>query len=336
MADAAIATLLCESVACPQSLGLGAGFLATIYIKSTGVAETLSGREVAPLASHPDMYPNLTVIDGPLAIAVPGALKGYWELHQRHGRLPWATLFNPAIELCRKGSVVNPMLAYILGRHQEEFERNTKLGDVFLDPKTGKAYREGDLMPRVQLAETLEILAREGVDAMYSANGTILRKLLSDLDEAGSILTEADFTGYEARWERPDTVTLGKDLRMFTSALPGTGFLVAFILKVLEGFILDETPLMYHRIAETFKYAFASRTHMGDPWYEDGVQDKVNELLSNEHVANIRQLIDDERTYPDYQHYGGIFTFKEDHGTANMNILGANGDAISVTSSLNN
>lgn len=334
--DAAIATLLCESVACPQSQGLGGGFIATIYTKSTGRAETINTRELAPLASHEHMFANRTLIDGPQSIAVPGTIKGYWEMHQRYGRLPWATLFRPAIAMCAKGSVVNPLLAGILAGHQHEFELNTNLGAVFLDPKTGHAFRYGDRIPRPQLAATLEILAAEGPAALHVANGTLLRMVMRDLTAVGSILTEADFTGYEARWLPAESVALRNDLRLYTSSLPGTGFLVAFIVKVMEGFAMDESPLTFHRVVETFKYAFASRTKMGDPLFEDGMRERVDELLSDENVAKVRGLIEDDRTYQEYQHYGGVYSFKMDRGTANMNVLAPNGDAVSVTSSLNN
>lgn len=310
--------------------------MATVYIKSTGRAESINGREVAPLNAHENMFPNRSVVDGPEAIAVPGAIKGYWEMHQKYGRLPWATLFQPAIELCRTGTVVNPILGPILQMHQKVFEKNGRLGEIFLNPETGKVWRVGDRIRRPQLAETLEILAAEGADSMYHAEGTILKRILSDLSDVGSILSESDFTGYKAQWLEPETITMGSNLKMFTSPLPATGFLVAFTLKVLDGLKMDESALSVHRIIETFKYAFASRTKMGDPQFEDGVQSIVDELLSDENVENVRQIIDDERTHQDYQHYGAVYSFKMDHGTANMNILAPNGDAISVTSSLNN
>lgn len=76
--DVAVATIICEGITCPQSSGLGGGFLLTIYTKSTGVIETLNAREVAPKLSKSDMYvanPSESVRGGK-AVAVPGELKG--------------------------------------------------------------------------------------------------------------------------------------------------------------------------------------------------------------------------------------------------------------------
>lgn len=76
VADAAIAGLLCEGVASPQSTGLGGGFVMTIYSKQTNHVETLIARDVAPLAATEDMFENATVTGG-RAISVPGELKGF-------------------------------------------------------------------------------------------------------------------------------------------------------------------------------------------------------------------------------------------------------------------
>jgi gamma-glutamyltranspeptidase / glutathione hydrolase / leukotriene-C4 hydrolase len=86
VADVAVATLICEGITCPQSSGLGGGFLLTIYIKSTGKIETLNAREIAPKLATSTMYVNDTrgSVRGGKAVAVPGELKGLWQLHQKY------------------------------------------------------------------------------------------------------------------------------------------------------------------------------------------------------------------------------------------------------------
>ena len=83
-----MATLICEGITCPQSGGLGGGFLLTIYIKEKGTIETLDAREVAPKLATKNMFDNNlgASLEGGLAIAVPGELKGLWELHQKYGK----------------------------------------------------------------------------------------------------------------------------------------------------------------------------------------------------------------------------------------------------------
>lgn len=112
-ADAAIAALFCEGVTVPQSCGLGGGFLLTIYNRKTGKVETLNARETAPGKASVDMYHSNSTLakKGALAVGVPGELRGYWELHKKYGKLSWAELIKPTVELCRKGHLVTKFLA---------------------------------------------------------------------------------------------------------------------------------------------------------------------------------------------------------------------------------
>lgn len=114
-ADSVIATLFCEGVTCPQSMGLGGGFLMVIYNRDQRKAEFLNARETAPIAATKEMFVNNAAasVTGGLSVAVPGELKGYWELHKKYGKLPWATLVEPTIKLCKEGHIVTPYLARI-------------------------------------------------------------------------------------------------------------------------------------------------------------------------------------------------------------------------------
>lgn len=102
--DSAITAVLCQGLVVPQSSGLGGGFLATVYIKEAGTIETLNAREVAPLAGSKDMFPDdLSSREGGLAIAVPTELKGLHELHKKYGKLAWAEVVEPVIEIAESG-----------------------------------------------------------------------------------------------------------------------------------------------------------------------------------------------------------------------------------------
>lgn len=273
-ADAAIATLFCEGVTCPQSMGLGGGFLATIYIKSTGLVESLTARETAPKAATEDMYVNQTVT-GPLAIAVPGELKGYWELHQRFGKLPWAALIDPTIELCRRGHVVTGYLARILAGREELIKSTLSLAEVFVDPTTGHVWQENDRIKRIALADTLQTIADEGVDTLYN-NGTIAQKLIAEIKELGGILTTEDLMEYKVRWQEPEASKIIQNYTMYTNPLPATGILLSFMLNVLSGFGSSNASVTtLHRIAETFKFAYAERTELGDAAFVDGMEQVI-------------------------------------------------------------
>ncbi|XP_077535849.1 scoloptoxin SSD14-like isoform X4 [Haemaphysalis longicornis] len=121
--DAAIATLLCMGVVIPHSMGMGGGFVATVY--SRGQAETLIAREMAPAAATADMFvkDRRKSVRGGLAVGVPGELRGYEALHRRlNGSLPWKALFADAIRLARHGF---PMGAHLANALREQMEIKT-------------------------------------------------------------------------------------------------------------------------------------------------------------------------------------------------------------------
>ena len=130
VADAGVAVMMCEGVTCPQSTGLGGGFVMTLYTKATRKAETLIARERAPLVSNATMFDGLDLTAsqvGGLSIAVPGELPGLWALHQKHGKLPWAELLEPSVRLCEEGHVMSSYLYSILSSRLNTIRNNPGL-----------------------------------------------------------------------------------------------------------------------------------------------------------------------------------------------------------------
>uniref|UniRef100_A0A182RIR1 Gamma-glutamyltransferase n=1 Tax=Anopheles funestus TaxID=62324 RepID=A0A182RIR1_ANOFN len=340
-ADAAIATLFCEGVTCPQSMGLGGGFLLTIYDRKNGTIETLNARETAPAASERNML-RVAKERGQdtrgLTVAVPGELKGYWELHQRYGRLEWATLVQPTIELCERGHLVTPYLSRILQRVESQLYAEPSMREVFINPVTNRTWQEGDTIKRLKLAESLRIVAKEGVDSMYSRNGTLLNMLMKDLRSFGSIIDEEDFLSYRPRWESADSVTLKTGEQVHSIGVPGSGTVQNFMLRILDGYA-DMNPkdtLTWHRIVESMKFAYGLRTRIGDPVFTPEAVATIRNLTDPQFAKHIREkMISDERTYDDYVHYGAEFADVEDKGTAHICVLAPNGDAVSATSTIN-
>ncbi|XP_058443563.1 glutathione hydrolase 1 proenzyme-like [Malaya genurostris] len=336
--DAAIAVIICEEVACPESAGIGGGFLATIYQRDSQSVTVLDAREIAAQAVWQDMFVdngNATAHGG-LAIATPGALKGYWVLHQRYGVLPWRRLLEPSIDLCYWGHIVNPYMADALQETREAILKSSSLRKIFIDPDTGDVWKVGDRIRRPDFANTLKIIAEEGADALYSPKGTLLPMLMQDLESFGSLITKEDFYSYEPRWRDPvSTELFGKSV--YSAALPGGGTILVHMLNVLGGYEdlgLDD-PSTWHRIIETFKHAYGIRTRLGDPPFVAGIEELIRNLTSKDYADYIRAKIDDHRTFTDYKFYGADFTTPDDHGTAHVSVLAPNGDAVSVTSTIN-
>lgn len=129
-ADAAIAVMLCEGVTCPQSTGLGGGFVMTIYTKESRKVESLIARERAPAAANETMFnglPEEASQVGGLSIAVPGELSGLWALHERYGVMKWADLVEPTIKLCEEGHIMSSYLYSILSSRTERIMSNPSL-----------------------------------------------------------------------------------------------------------------------------------------------------------------------------------------------------------------
>lgn len=102
--DAAIAALFCTGIVTAQSSGIGGGFLMNLYLHDTRESITLNAKEVAPSGVYDDMFPDRqSYLDGVQAIGVPGEVKGYWELHQKYGKLEWKELIEPSIKICEEG-----------------------------------------------------------------------------------------------------------------------------------------------------------------------------------------------------------------------------------------
>lgn len=200
------------------------------------------------------------------SVAVPGELKGIWELHQRYGTLPWRTLIQPSIDLCRNGHVVSRYFADVLKLREDTIKSEASLAEVFINPETNAVWVQGDVIRRPKLADTLELIADEGADTLYN-NGTVAQLLVSEIQELGGIITTEDFMDYSVRWEDSISTTfLGNTIH--TVPLPASGSVLILILNVLNGFLPSVRNLtFYQRFVECFKFAYAKRTDLADHFY---------------------------------------------------------------------
>lgn len=305
-----------------------------MYRKESGEIETITAASRAPRKSHADMFANKTSVNGILSLAVPGELKGYEDMHKKFGRVPWKTIIQPSIDLCRNGYTVSTFLDRVLQMKKQCVSNEPSMAADFINPDTNDVWKVGDRITRPKLAETLEIIANEGADAMYTANGTIAQRLIHDVKELGSILEIDDLVDYKTTWAPPVVSNLKKDHTLYTIGLPGTGMVLALILNIMSGF---ETVMpssdFYHTMIESFKYGFAKRSHLADVPFNASF---LNEFTNISYANEIRSRIELNRTFNDFNHYGAEYTFKDDHGTAHVSVLAANGDAVSITSSINN
>ncbi|XP_067653668.1 glutathione hydrolase 1 proenzyme-like [Haliotis asinina] len=337
--DAAIATALCSCVLNAQSCGLGGGFFMTVYNRTSGTSYVLDARERAPLAANSTMYvgrERAASLNGGLAIAVPGELMGYWEAHQRFGKLRWKNLFEPTIKICREGLNVTEATAFGINR-SIDLLRSGSFTMYF--SANGGVVGVGDTVTYPKLADTLETISTEGALAFY--NGSLTDAIVSEIQENGGIITKEDLNTYTVSWRTPLTFTLRDGTTVHSMPAPGSGAVYAYILNILDGYNLttesvsndDNRILTYHRIAEAFKFAYAKRTELGDEDFEN-VAELMRNMTSREFGDATRARIDDAATH-DATYYGATFSSQPDQGTSHISVVDAEGNAVAITSTIN-
>ncbi|MBX9823624.1 MAG: gamma-glutamyltransferase [Xanthobacteraceae bacterium] len=297
--DAAIAANATLCVAYPHMAGLGGDGFWLIAGPGTGGVQALDASGPAARKATRDYYRKHGCTDqiparGPLAaLTTPGAVDGWRAAHERHGRLPWASLFADAIEYARNGCAISRSLADWLAVDESILQQFPDTARIFL-PK-GKVQREGARLVQSELANTLEQLAASGARAAFY-EGPIAQRICKALAPAGSPLSPDDFASYHARWVKPISTTYrGHDV--FQMPPSTQGFAALQLLNLLEGFDVaawgEGTADYYHHMVEAVKVAFADR----DEWLTDPefVNIPLEQLLSKDYAAARRKLIDSKQ-----------------------------------------
>lgn len=342
--DAAIGTLLCMGVILPNSLGLGGGCLMTIYDAKTKEAVVIDGRETAPAYAEENMFANdsLAASRGPLSVGVPGELAAYWKAHQRFGKLKWAHLFNDSIKFAEEGYPMVEHLANALRNINHAKYMSPLLKELFTNPDGGEYYNRGEIFAQPALAASLKRIRDNGVSEFYG--GQTGQNFIQDLKNQGGKMTLDDLTEYEALARPPLKVKLADDLILHTQPPPGSGIVLSIILRLMRelGYYKNLKPqasfesaaLYYHRLAESFKFAYGQRAGLEDkPDDPQRMKQLMDKLLSEEYIKEIASKVDNETHGASY--YGGLDFFHDDHGTAHVSVLDAEGNAAAVSTSVN-
>ncbi|XP_027357935.1 glutathione hydrolase 3 isoform X2 [Abrus precatorius] len=332
--DAAVATALCLGVVFSASSGIGGGAFMLVRSSSTSQTEAFNMRETAPLAASQNMYQNNPKDKtlGALSMGVPGELAGLHAAWLKHGRLPWKSLFQPAIELAKNGFVVSPTLGDFLAKDANKIMNDPGLKNIYAP--NGILLKDGDMCSNVELSRSLEVVAEQGPQAFY--NGTIGEKLVKDVKEAGGILTMEDLRNYKLKITDAMTVNV-MGYTIYGMPPPSSGTLaLSLVLNIFDSYGSSDAAkgnFGLHRLVEALKHMFAVRMNLGDPDFES-ISETVTEMLSPSFAKYIQHKILDNTTFPP-EYYMNRWSQLRDHGTSHLCIVDADRNAVSLTTTVN-
>lgn len=311
-ADAALAMMLALTVVEPQSSGIGGGSFLVHHDAASGRVSTYDGREEAPAAASPSYFlgpdgnprSHDEAIPGGLSVGVPGNLRQLELVHERHGKLPRAALFAPAIRLAREGFAITPRMRRAFETSRETGALSASGRALFYEAN-GEPKPVGTIVRNPELAAFLETLATRGPDAFYTgpAAAALVRTVRS-APRNPSIMTEADLATYDAK-ERPAACGTYRGWRICGMGPPSSGATTVFaILKQLERFDLKamgpDSVTAWHLIGESMRLAYADReAYLGDPDY---VRVPMAGLFDSAYLASRSALISADRSIPHVTH----------------------------------
>ena len=334
--DAMVATELALVVTYPFAGNLGGGGF-MVYRRANGDVGGLDYREKAPMAARQDMYldslgnviPNLSTY-GATAVAVPGTVAGMVEVHDKFGSLPFKEILEPVIALAEKGVLVTPKQAKRFEDYKAEILAVNGGGTTF--PINA---REGDTLRYPALASTLRKIANEGRDGFYK--GEIARILSDFIQEKGGYVTAEDLAEYDAVWRQPIIFNY-KDLRIISMSPPSSGGVtINQIFKMIEPYGIGDlghnSTKAVQLFTEAARRAYADRNYfLGDP---DFVPIPLDVLLSDHYLKERMQDFSFDRATPSSEVEHGKVEIIESMETTHYSIVDAQGNAVSVTTTLN-
>lgn len=232
-ADAALTTSLAQVCLLAGSNVSYAGIIFLLYYDAkTGKTYSMHGGwNTVREETNPKSIPYAQTPSG-RQVLVPGYMAGIQAAHQRFGKLPFASLFEPAIYFAEKGFIVDNALAARIRSREDVLSRFPETRSIFTK-ENGELCKTGDLLKQPRVAETLRRVAEEGADFMY--RGEWAKKFVEAVRSQGGKMTLKDLENYRVKWTEP-VHTSYRDYDLYSPGPPGTegaSMLAAFNLLEL-------------------------------------------------------------------------------------------------------
>jgi gamma-glutamyltranspeptidase/glutathione hydrolase len=363
--DAAVAVQMVLALVEPQSSGIGGGaFLVHFDGHQT---QAFDGRETAPSAADGNLFLGadgkpmrfMDAVVGGRAVGVPGVLRMLAMAHRQHGKLPWATLFEPAIRMATVGFEVSPRLASLL-ESETDLQKDPVAAAYFFDGK-GKPWTAGHVLRNLELAEVLKRIAAQGPDALMSGEiaQAIVQKVHNHPTNPGR-LTLQDLKDYKPLVREPlcfdyAVPKVAKDYRICGMPPPSSGTIaIGQILGILNNTAAGSEALTgatpnapwLHLYAESSRLAFADRSkYVGDPDFVSAPGGSWNSLLNPVYLRSRAALINPQPDSPAMKSIapgdpGAVpvsyapMPQQREYGTSHISIVDAQGHALAMTTTV--
>lgn len=268
--DAAVAVGIAETLTLPRAGNLGGGGYMLVYDAATKKTVAIEYYGQAPLDVKPDL---LLGADSKVSndkvmsfkgVTVPGTIAGLYEAHKRFGKLPWAKLVQPTIDLATKGIVMSDDEASSLAGRKALMSKDPGGALKVFFKKDGSAYQPGDVFKNPDLVWTLKHIQAKGADGFYK--GPVADRLVAGIQAGGGIITKADLAAYKANVLEP----IWSDYRGYRIAfMPPTSAAssVAEAMNIIEQFPMAQmgqgNVASMHLIAEALKIVTLDRRYSG-------------------------------------------------------------------------
>jgi gamma-glutamyltranspeptidase/glutathione hydrolase len=327
--DVAVASLLSLAVTHPYYAALGGGGFAVV--KAGNEIRALDFRETAPQKSGPDMFkdrPEGASTNGGLAVAIPGNPAGLWELHHKYGKLKWNQLFDHALRLANQGFRVSGEWAETTARKKERFDDT---GKKLFFAADGRPLKPGDLIKQPVLGKFLQRYRTLGPKAFYE--GEYAKDIVKTINSHGGVFTSEDLKIYKVRWLDPIVADYA-GYKVYLMPPPSSGgVLIKEALILMDKLKLrDYKPLSIdelHLLAEIEKLSYRGRQLLGDP---DFIKNPIEQLTGDKYLSGLAAMVKMDQSVA-VEPLRQIKFEKEE--TTHISVLDAEGNAVSLTLTLN-
>jgi gamma-glutamyltranspeptidase/glutathione hydrolase len=292
--DAAIAANAVLGVTEPLMTGLGGDLFFLYWDAKTGKLTGMNASGPAPKALTPEFLAKQGIKTMPgtgiHSVTVPGAVDGWYQAHQRLGKLPWKDLFADAIYFAEQGFPLYEGIQEIWAERpvQSGLAANKESARVFL--AGGKPPAVGEVFKNPDMGKAFRLIAEKGRDAYYK--GEIAAAIVKTAKELGGTMTMEDLAAYSAEWVQPISVDY-RGWKVYELPPNGQGMAALEMLNLMEtvpaspagALGADET----HKRIEAMKLAYSDAArYNADPRTYDV---PVAQLLSKDYAKKRAALI---------------------------------------------